>query len=185
MIGVVEALRSGIQQYASASGRATRAEFWWWAAFYLLLQALLGDSTLGVLAVLGLLLPTITVLIRRLHDTDRSGWFAFIGFIPAVGAIILLVLLALPGTAGSNRYGPPRAPVSAPNDPWRSSDPWRPGSPGGSIGGAGVGGWGAGPGIPGGLDRPGTPGGNWDDADGDDTSGGPGPDETPPPPPRR
>jgi len=177
MIGPVEALRSGMRQYVSASGRATRAEFWWWAVSYLLLQALLGDSALGMLAVLGLLPPTITVLIRRLHDTDRSGWFAFLAFIPAVGAIILIVLLALPGTAGSNRHGPPRVAASAPTDPWRS---------GGAGGwGAGTGGWGAGPGSPGGLDLPGTPGGNWDDSGRDDTSGGPGTGETPPPPPRR
>jgi uncharacterized membrane protein YhaH (DUF805 family) len=178
MTGIIEAIRSGLQQYRSASGRATRAEFWWWFAFYLLLQALLGDSPLGVLVVLGLLLPTVTVMIRRLHDTDRSGWFTLIGFIPVAGVFILLVLLALPSTQGSNRYGPPRTPTSPPTNPWQSGGPGGTGGWGGTGGTGGSGGWGGSPGALGGLDRPGRPGGNWDD-----TPGGAGGGETPPPPP--
>ncbi len=180
MIGFVEAIRNGLQNYVSASGRATRAEFWWWMLFYGLLQTLLGEGPLGPLVGIVLLLPTITVLIRRLHDTDRSGWFAFIGLIPAVGVFILLALCAMPSTEGSNRYGPPRVPAAQPTNPWQSGGAggWGAGPSGRS---AGAGGWGAGP--SGGLDRPGTPGGNWDDTPGGAGSGGSG--DTPPPPPPR
>jgi uncharacterized membrane protein YhaH (DUF805 family) len=132
MIGLGEAIRNGFEQYASARGRASRAEYWWWVLFTGVVQLLLGEGLLGTLAVLALIVPSIAVLVRRLHDLDRSAWFLLVALIPAVGLIVLVVVLALPGTAGSNRYGPPRAPASAPSDPWRS---------GGSGGLGGSGGW--------------------------------------------
>lgn len=53
------------------------------------------------------LIPSIAVGVRRLHDTDRSGWWYLIGFIPYIGALILLIFFVLPGSAGYNRFGPP------------------------------------------------------------------------------
>ncbi len=163
MIGLQEAIRNSLRQYASASGRASRAEFWWWWGALLLLQALFGERPLGAVASLALLLPSITVLVRRLHDLDRSGWFAFVALIPGVGLLILLVVLALPGTDGSNRYGAPRTPAVPPQDPWRN--PWQNPGASGDVGGSGLG-------------SPGTPGGNWDDT----PRGSGGGWDVPPPP---
>ena len=61
------------------------------------------------LAAFGLLtvIPGLAVMVRRLHDTDRSGWWFWISLIPWIGAIILLVFLASEGTRGYNQYGPP------------------------------------------------------------------------------
>jgi uncharacterized membrane protein YhaH (DUF805 family) len=57
------------------------------------------------LAGLGLLLPSVAVAVRRLHDTARSGWFFVLGLIPLIGAIILIVWYCQPGTPGPNQYG--------------------------------------------------------------------------------
>jgi uncharacterized membrane protein YhaH (DUF805 family) len=58
---------------------------------------------------LAVLLPSLAVEIRRLHDTDRSGWWILIGLVPVIGGIWLLVLLCLAGTPAANRFGPPPA----------------------------------------------------------------------------
>jgi uncharacterized membrane protein YhaH (DUF805 family) len=156
MIGPVEAVRNAFQQYASARGRASRAEYWWWVLFNAAIQLLLGDGPLAALAVLALIVPSIAVLVRRLHDLDRSAWSLLVALIPAVGLVILVVALALPGTSGSNRYGPPRAPAAPPSEPWRPGGPAGPGGPGGQAGPGGPGGQ-AGPGGPGGWDSPPPP----------------------------
>jgi len=117
MIGFVEAIRNGFTQYASARGRASRAEYWWWVLFNAVVQLLLGDGLLGVLLVLVLVVPSVTVLVRRLHDRELSAWFLLVALIPAVGLLILLATLLLPGTPTSNRYGPPRVPTVAPSAP--------------------------------------------------------------------
>ena len=121
-----EAVRSVLGQYATFSGRASRSEYWWWFVVLLLLNIalrfvdgavmapLLGyeafareaGNPLGVLLALGLLLPNLAVACRRLHDTERSGWWLLIGIIPIIGTLALLVLFALPGSSGENRFGP-------------------------------------------------------------------------------
>jgi uncharacterized membrane protein YhaH (DUF805 family) len=117
-----EAVLSVYRNYANFSGRATRAEFWWFILFYvavslfftILLTALIrpGGSTVytigfSALALFYLLtvIPYIAVAVRRLHDTDRSGWWLLLGFIP-FGGLVLIVLWAQSGTPGPNRYGP-------------------------------------------------------------------------------
>jgi len=109
-----------LKKYTDFSGRAPRAEYWW---FYLLtvvayLIALILDSLIGtgaafastgiimLLVILGLLIPALAAGVRRLHDTDRSGWWLLIAFIPLVGAIVLLVFFVFEGTKGDNRFGP-------------------------------------------------------------------------------
>src|SRR5215204_5898732 len=54
----------------------------------------------------GVLIPTLAVTVRRLHDIDRSGWWILIGLVPLIGVIVLLVFALLDGTPGDNRYGP-------------------------------------------------------------------------------
>jgi len=108
-------------KYAKFDGRAGRPEYWFFILFNIIaLVALAGLAQIprvgvvfGVLYLvyaLGVLVPGIAVTLRRLHDTDRSGWWVLIGFIPIVG-IVLLVFVLLPGTQGNNRFGPP-APTS-------------------------------------------------------------------------
>ena len=114
-----EAIRSGLSKYITWQGRASRSEFWFFYLFFLIalvvasiIDGILGTKTesgvgyLYILVVLGLFLPTISVVVRRLHDTDRSGWWYWIGLIPLVGLILLIVWWAAKGTTGSNQYGP-------------------------------------------------------------------------------
>lgn len=101
-------------KYAAWQGRAGRAEYWWFTLFYLIaylvvaiIGAAIGFRWLVVLVVLALLLPGICVGIRRLHDTNRTGWWLLIDLIPIVGTIVLLVFFIQQGTPGPNNYGPP------------------------------------------------------------------------------
>jgi len=108
-----------LKKYADFSGRAPRAEYWW---FYLLIiigyvLATILDSTLGFTGAVGqygvimsvfavaMLVPSIAAGIRRLHDTDRSGWWLLIGLVPLIGAIVLIVFFVTQGTQGPNKYG--------------------------------------------------------------------------------
>lgn len=112
------------ENYANFSGRARRSEYWYYqlAQFLIfILFAVLGvivgslfDNTLGgliggyiVFAVYSLvtLLPSLGVIVRRLHDTGKSGWFYFVSLIPFVGGIWILVVLCTEGNYGPNQYG--------------------------------------------------------------------------------
>lgn len=118
------AVRTCLQNYATFSGRARRAEFWWFALFILIGSVLLGliDSALfgvaagsyGVLSglfSLAILIPSIAVSVRRLHDIDRTGWWYLLIFVPVVGFIVLLIFYIQPGTRGQNTYGPDPIPA--------------------------------------------------------------------------
>lgn len=114
-----EAVRSVLTQYATFSGRARRSEYWWFAlASFIaaivaaIIDAVLGSSRtfgstglVGGLLSLALLLPSLAVGVRRLHDTDRTGWLILIGIIPIVGWIILLVWFCS-DSKPANQYGP-------------------------------------------------------------------------------
>jgi uncharacterized membrane protein YhaH (DUF805 family) len=119
-----DAVRTCYSKYATFQGRASRSEFWWFYLFTLLPSALLylllvvagrsdnGLSAFGVILMvlagvwaLANILPFISVLVRRLHDSDRSGWWYWISLVPCIGSLWLLVLLILDGTAGPNRFG--------------------------------------------------------------------------------
>jgi uncharacterized membrane protein YhaH (DUF805 family) len=113
------ALSSCFNQYVGFSGRARRSEYWFFALFCFLvdvaasmLDAALGVRVLSVLAGLALVLPTLAVTVRRLHDTDRTGWWLLIGLVPVAGVIVLLVFVCLDSQPFPNRYGPsPKPPV--------------------------------------------------------------------------
>jgi uncharacterized membrane protein YhaH (DUF805 family) len=120
-----EALRN----YFNFAGRANRAEFWMFMLVYVvvelvlvLLASLVGHNPDGtsnaigmvLLSLVGLfsllnLIPSLAVTIRRLHDTGRNAWWYFIGFVPVVGGIWLLILLCQPSEAGANQWGPNRS----------------------------------------------------------------------------
>jgi len=104
------------EHYADFSGRARRAEYWWfWLinsvggfALAILGVALLPEAGLIVFGLwyLATLLPSLAVTVRRLHDTNKSGWTMLLGFIP-FGGIVLLIFLLVDGDTGANRYGYP------------------------------------------------------------------------------
>lgn len=109
-----------MKKYAVFSGRARRKEYWMFGLFQILfgMVAMIIDSMIGfnfngipygvfyMIYGLATFVPSLSVFVRRLHDTNRSGWWILIGLIPLIGAIWLLVLLCTEGTAGDNKYGP-------------------------------------------------------------------------------
>jgi len=106
-----EAIRDGFNKYATFSGRSSRSAYWWWILFYVLVAigASILDSAIGIAAItilvwLGFFLPNLAVLVRRLHDTDRTGWWVLIGLIPLIGVIVLIVFACL-DSGPPNKYG--------------------------------------------------------------------------------
>ena len=131
MMSFIESVTTCFQKFVTISGRASRAEYWWYMLFYVLCEipifallavyiAVKANSsadggfpiipvvmvTLLICVILFILgIPLLTATIRRLHDTDRDGMWFFIQFIPYIGSIILLVFMCLPSTPGENRFG--------------------------------------------------------------------------------
>jgi uncharacterized membrane protein YhaH (DUF805 family) len=102
-----------LKKYAVFSGRARRKEYWMYTLFVVIIYAvLLGIGLalktpyLAIIFYVAILLPSLAVTVRRLHDTGRSGWFVFIGIIPLIGGIWMLVLLCGDSESGANKYGP-------------------------------------------------------------------------------
>lgn len=103
-----------LKKYTVFSGRARRAEFWWFVLFNVLVSIVISiidnilstGGILGLIYSLGVLLPSIGVSIRRLHDTGRSGWWLLISLIPLIGFLILLFFYAQDGDPQPNQYGP-------------------------------------------------------------------------------
>jgi uncharacterized membrane protein YhaH (DUF805 family) len=106
-----------IRKYAVFNGRAARPEFWWFVLFNLIIAAVINlvagiifgrssGQVVGDLYSLAVLLPSLGVGIRRLHDTNRTGWWYLLVFIPVIGWIVLVVFLAMASDPGSNNYGP-------------------------------------------------------------------------------
>jgi len=87
------------KKYAEFEGDATRSEYWWYALFIFVVGTVLSfvSGALAALFYVGTLLPSIAVGIRRLHDTNRSGWWLLVGLVPFVGWLVLLVFMTQPG----------------------------------------------------------------------------------------
>jgi uncharacterized membrane protein YhaH (DUF805 family) len=115
-VGFTDAIKLAFQNAFNYQGRASRSAYWWYAlatfVVYLILdiilvQAIGGGAGAGLYYLLALanLIVSLPLTIRRLHDTDRSGWWVLIGLVPFVGWIVLLVFACLSGTPGPNRFG--------------------------------------------------------------------------------
>ncbi len=104
--GPIEAVIAGLKGYFNFSGRATRGEFWWFFLFFLIVSvgAVFVDKERGPILTLVFILPYITVLVRRLHDVGRSGWWYWIGLVPIIGPLLLLWWAVQPSD-GDNDYG--------------------------------------------------------------------------------
>jgi uncharacterized membrane protein YhaH (DUF805 family) len=129
-IGFGGAVARGFKKYATFAGRASRSEYWWWTLFTVLVLLVLGipafvigmqtspdgGQTPGLPAVplliligvfyLAILVPTIAVSVRRLHDAGYSGWLFLLTLIPSVGGLILLIFALLPSSPAGRRYDP-------------------------------------------------------------------------------
>jgi len=118
------ALRAFWSNYRNFKGRARRSEYWF-IQFFLVATNLAaaaidlalmdgdvdrfiangGGGIVGLIWILATIVPALAVLVRRLHDTNRSGWWALIGFVPVIGTIVILVFTVSDSTQGENRYG--------------------------------------------------------------------------------
>ena len=119
------AVKTVLGKYATFSGRAPRSEFWWFTLAVIILSIIVSiidgavvapmlgfeafadeaGEPLRMIESLVLLLPSLAVAVRRLHDIDRSGWWYFIIVIPIIGPLVLLYWYIQPGTDGSNQFG--------------------------------------------------------------------------------
>ena len=115
-VGFGDAVKLAFQNAFNYQGRASRSAYWWFALaefiVYLILdiifvQVIGGGAGVGLYSLLAIagLIVGLPLIVRRLHDTDRSGWWVLIGLIPFVGGIVLLVFALLPSTPGPNRFG--------------------------------------------------------------------------------
>ena len=103
-----------LKKYAVFSGRASRKEFWMYILFNVIIGIVLaavgpfiGDKNMVIYTIymLAVIVPTIAVEVRRLHDIGKSGWWWFIALVPAIGGIWLIVLLATGSQQADNKYG--------------------------------------------------------------------------------
>lgn len=120
-----ESVKSFWSNYSKFKGRARRSEYWWIQLFLVLTNLAVaaidlvlmngdverfiangGGGIVGLIWILVTIVPALAVLVRRLHDTGKSGWWALIGFVPLVGGIVLLVFTVLDSDAGENSQGP-------------------------------------------------------------------------------
>ena len=118
------AIRSFWSRFADFKGRSRRSEYWYVQLFLVVTNlavagidlALMdgdvdrfiangGGGIVGLIWIFATIVPALAVLIRRLHDTGKTGWWALVGFIPLVGAIVLLVFTVTDSSPGENKYG--------------------------------------------------------------------------------
>jgi uncharacterized membrane protein YhaH (DUF805 family) len=116
-----QAIRSAFTRWCTFSGRAGGTEYWWFVLFgtivfglaSLLDHAVFGrDALLGAICALVFLMPYFAVAVRRLHDTNRSGWWLLLLVVPLVGNIVTLIWFCTPSTPGPNRFGPMPGAIS-------------------------------------------------------------------------
>ena len=123
--GLLKSYFNVLRNYVNFSGRASRSEFWWFTLMNMIVKLLIIASMFGVgkqlpglgeifagiyiAYYLAVLLPSLAVGARRLHDTDRSGWWLLIGLVPLIGFIVLIVFFVQKGTEKENRFGKPVA----------------------------------------------------------------------------
>ena len=114
-----------LKRYADFSGRSRRLEYWMFTLMIILMIGLTvaalamsagrngepndGFTVASIIAIavflLGIMIPSLAVQVRRMHDQNMSGWWILLGLIPYIGGIIMLVFMCIPGTNGTNRFG--------------------------------------------------------------------------------
>lgn len=121
-VGFATAVKLAYANYARGAGRATRAEYWWFYLFCMVVGAPVnlivfaasfantgpaaGSATLLWIAeIAGFGIPSITLTVRRLHDTNKSAHYLWFMLLPFAGAVVLFILMLLPSDLSPNRYG--------------------------------------------------------------------------------
>ena len=114
--GIIDWFKKCLRNYTNFSGRARRKEYWYFMLVYFaviiiaaIIDSIIFDTPVGLfygVAALGLFLPTISVMVRRLHDTSRSGWWYWLCLVPVIG-LLLIVFLASDTKQETNQWGPP------------------------------------------------------------------------------
>jgi uncharacterized membrane protein YhaH (DUF805 family) len=123
-MGFGAAVQAFWANYTNFKGRARRSEYWFIQLFLVITNlaaaaidfALMdgdvdrfiangGGGIVGLVWIVATIVPALAVLVRRLHDTGRTGWWALIGFVPVIGGIVLLVFTVLDSDSGDNKYG--------------------------------------------------------------------------------
>lgn len=126
-----DAVKSALVKYATFSGRARRSEYWYFVLFGFILSivasivdtAILhsadehGAGPVSAIVSIALLLPSLAVGARRLHDIDRSGWWLLIVFVPLIGFLVLIYWACRRGSEGDNRFGPSPLATAVPDEP--------------------------------------------------------------------
>jgi len=115
-VGFADAIRKCFNNYATFSGRARRSEYWWFALFAVIvgvvLEGLLAATKSPIFGILfavfwlAIIIPTLAVTVRRLHDTGRSGWWYFIILVPFIGGLVLFVFTLMDSQPQQNQFGP-------------------------------------------------------------------------------
>lgn len=139
-VSFISAIKLFFSNYTNFKGRSRRSEYWWAILFVNLVSFGLGaflPEAAGIWSLI-ILIPALAMLVRRLHDTGRSGWYYFVGMIPLIGQILLLVWVCSDSTE-DNQWGPnPKKPASyggaSANAALPSSNSYNGGSAGGSYG---------------------------------------------------
>ena len=103
-----QSIQTCFSKYADFNGRAKRPEYWWFFLFLFLLGAAVSivSEVLNAIISLATILPCLAAGARRLHDTNRSGWWQLLWIIPVIGWIVVIVFLAQEGETTDNRFGP-------------------------------------------------------------------------------
>jgi len=123
-MGFTEGVKSFWSNYATFKGRARRSEYWFIQLFLIITNVAVaaidlalmngdvdrfiangGGGIVGLVWIFVTIVPALAVLVRRLHDTGKSGWWVLMGFVPFAGAIVLFVFTVLDSTPGENKYG--------------------------------------------------------------------------------
>mgnify|MGYP001273209488 FL=1 len=107
MVSLPSAIKLGFQHFFDFKGRATRAEYWWWILFVIsCFQLTSVAGPLHNLFGIAIFIPSWTLIVRRLHDINKTGWWLLFGLVPVIGPVMLLVWTIKRGDREPNKYGP-------------------------------------------------------------------------------
>ena len=111
-VGFGEAISQAFKNIVTFNGRASRSAYWWFALLLFIIALVVdiiggsaGSKVIQYPVGVVIFLVTLALQVRRLHDTNRTGFWVFIGLIPVLGTIVLIVFDCLPGTPGPNKFG--------------------------------------------------------------------------------